>query len=337
MKNEFITLLEKFLQKQAGTEETERLIELFNQPGILRIFSELYREKWDNAEFHTDSEVEKRIWSRLNNEIQAKPIPVVKPWWKKYSRIAAAILIPALMAGLTYYYMGSRLQDDSKAMRVHVEMGQKANMTLPDGTQVWLNSAGSLSYDNSYNKKDRTVHLQGEAFFEVSKDKKRPFKVIVNEITVEALGTSFDVKGYPEDNRISTTLIEGKIKVSNDKESYALYPNEKIVFNKQLHSFTKTTLMDAEKSGSWRNNELAFDQENLEEIAKVLERMYNTKIIFASEDLKKIHFSGKVKNSNLESVLQLVSFVSPIQYSFKDSVIVIRENLKEKHLYKKYN
>ncbi len=337
MKNEFVILLEKFLQKQANMEETERLIELFNQPETLRIFSDLYKEKWNDADFHADTEIEKRIWARLESEIQTQPLPVRESWWKKYSHIAAAILIPVLMAGLAYFYVESRSQGDSNNMYVNVEMGQKANMTLPDGTQVWLNSAGSLSYGNSYNKKDRVVHLEGEAFFEVSKDKKRPFKVIVDGITVEALGTSFNVKAYPEDNQIITTLIEGSVMVSDEKESSILQPNEKLVFNKQIHSFSKTTLMDAERSGSWRNNELAFEKETLEEIAKTLERMYNTKIVFASDELKKIHFSGKVKNNNLESVLQLVSFVSPILYSIEDSTIVIRENLNEKHLYKKHN
>ena len=337
MKNEFIILLEKFFQKQAGSEETERLMELFNQPETLQVLSELYKEKWNDVSFHADTEIEKRIWARLEKEMQTQAILTVEPRWKKYTRIAATILIPVLMAGLAYYYTESSSYKNSKDMYINVEMGQKANMTLPDGTQVWLNSAGSLSYSNSYNKKDRVVYLQGEAFFEVSKDKKRPFKVMVNELTVEVLGTSFNVKAYPEDDQISTTLIEGHLKVSDNKESCILYPNEKIIFNKQSHSFTKTTLMDAERSCSWKNNELAFEQEPLEEIAKILERMYNIKIIFTSEDLKKIRFSGKVKNNNLESVLQLVSLTSPIQYSIKDSVIVIEENLNEKYLYQKYN
>jgi ferric-dicitrate binding protein FerR (iron transport regulator) len=334
MQNEFVILLEKFFQKQAAAEDTERLIALFNQPETLRIFSKLYREKWNNADFHADTEAERRIWARLESIIKTSAVPVGERWWKKYAHVAAAaILIPMFTVGL-WLAINPYSQGNSQNMCINVDMGQKANMTLPDGTQVWLNSASTLSYSNSYNKKDRTIYLQGEAFFKVSKDEKRPFKVMADEVTIEALGTSFNVKAYLEDNQISTTLIEGNVQVSDDKEVYILHPNEKIMFSKQSHLFAKTTLMDAERSSSWRNNELAFEQETLEEIAKALERMYNAKIIFASEDLKKIRFSGKVKNNNLESTLQLISLVSPILHSVENSTVIIKENPKEMHLYK---
>jgi ferric-dicitrate binding protein FerR (iron transport regulator) len=208
-----------------------------------------------------------------------------------------------------------------------VDIGQKAGVQLPDGTQIWLNSASSLTYDTEYNQKDRIVYLQGEAYFEVSSDKEKPFIVKTDDVSVEALGTSFNVKAYPDDDYVTATLIEGSVKVSSPFQSDLLKPNEKLAFSKNKQQFTKTVLLDAERNISWKNNYLAFEQENLEDIAKVLERMYNVQIQFTSEKLKHIRFSGTITNNNLESVLQLIMLVSPIRYSIeKDSVIIIKES-----------
>jgi len=207
-----------------------------------------------------------------------------------------------------------------------VETGQKANVRLPDGTFVWLNSAGSLTYDHTCNKKERVVYLQGEAYFEVSKEKTRPFIVKTNDISVEALGTSFDVKAYPDDNYIAATLIEGNIRISSSTQTELLEPNEKITITKSDGQFTKTLLTDAEKNILWINHQLAFESERMEDIAKTLERMYNVSIRFTSEKLKDIRFSGTIKNNNLENVLQVIEFVSPIRYSReKDATIIIRD------------
>ncbi|MDR2816037.1 MAG: DUF4974 domain-containing protein, partial [Proteiniphilum sp.] len=227
--------------------------------------------------------------------------------------------------GLGKYYAENNSLQSGDTTAVQVEIGQKAKMQLPDGTSVWLNSSGSITYDNTYNKKDRVVYLQGEAYFEVSKDQKRPFIVKMNEISVEALGTSFNVKAYPEDNYIVATLIEGSIRISSPVQSELLAPNERITVTKSDGQFVKNILPDAKKNISWINSQLAFEQERMEDIAKMLERMYNVRICFASEKLKDIRFSGTIKNNNMENVLQLIEFVAPIRYTLeKDATITIR-------------
>jgi ferric-dicitrate binding protein FerR (iron transport regulator) len=329
MKNELYILLEKFLQKKASIEETTRLTELFHQADSKEMLFNLYEEKWESiTSVHENPEVQERIWMRLQEQLNADTaVPAKLSIWKKYARIAAAILLPFFFACLGYYYSENKFYQSTDKMLVHVERGQKADLQLPDGTQIWLNSATSLTYDKTYNQKDRVIYLQGEAYFEVKKDKTKPFIVKADEISVEAIGTSFNVKAYPEDDYITTTLIEGSVRVGNFSSSSLLAPNEKLVFSRADRQFAKKLLLDAEKHASWRNNQLAFEQERLEDIAKVLERMYNIRIKFASENLKNIRFSGKVKNNNLESILQLIAFVSPIHYSMdKDSTVIIREN-----------
>ena len=321
-------MIEKFLRRQAGAEEIIRLKELFSQAEAKDILSDFYGEEWEHASFILEKEVEERIHAELQKQIPVHSVSVKFPLWKKVMRIAASILIPVFCVGIGYYFSGNNLkQKGDNKMTVQVAIGQKANMQLPDGTLVWLNSASSLTYDNAnYNKKNRVVNLQGEAYFDVSKDKTRPFIVEANELSVEALGTKFDVKAYPEDNYILTTLLEGNVRVSSSSQSEVMNPNEKLKFTKENGLFDKSALPDVDKNVSWVNNQLAFDQERLEDIAKILERMYSIHFRFASEKLKDIRFSGTLKNNNLENVLQLITFVSPINYSLKNDTILIEQN-----------
>lgn len=240
-------------------------------------------------------------------------------------RIAASILVPVLCLGLGYFYYENKQEQNNDTTTVQVEIGQKAKIILPDGTSAWLNSASLLTYDDSYNKKERVVYLEGEAYFDVHKDKDRAFVVKANDVSIEALGTCFNVKAYPDDNYVAATLIEGSIRVNSPFQSEILTPSEKLVFTKNEKLFYRSILSDAEKNYSWINNKLAFEQERLEDITRTLERMYNVRVIFASEELKNIRFSGTIKNNNLESVLQLITFVSPVRYALEnDSTVIIR-------------
>ena len=324
MRNELISLIEKFFRKQASDEEIIRLKELFSQTETEDMLSGYYAKKWEEATFSPVEEAEERIWTKLQEQTQTqtKPASGRLPFWKKYLRIAASILVPLICIGLGYYFSENKSKQVDNKTTVQVEVGQKANIQLPDGTHVWLNSAGLLTYDNTYNQKERIVYLQGEAYFEVNKDKTRPFIVKANDISVEALGTNFDVKAYPNDNYVTAILLKGSIRVSSPSQSEVLKPNEKLTFTKSAGQFTKSVLMDADKNVSWINNQLAFEQERLEDIAKVLERMYSIQIRFTSENLKDIRFSGTIKNTNLENVLQLVTLVSPVRYSLENDTII---------------
>ena len=327
MKNELILLIEKFFRRKISADELNRLKELFTQAETEEALSGFYEEKWKSATDSAEKEAEERIWTNLQEQIQAKSAPTKLPIWKKGLRIAASFLIPVFCTGLGYYFSSNQSnQSDNNKLTVQVAVGQKANMQLPDSTHVWLNSASLLTYDNAaYNKKERVVYLEGEAYFEVSKDKSRPFIVKADDISVEALGTSFNVKAYPDDDYVTATLIDGSIQVSSPSQSEVLAANEKLTVIKNSGTFTKSVLLDVDKNISWINSQLAFEQERLEDVAKVLERMYSVQICFASEPLKDIRFSGTIKNNNLENVLQLITFVSPIRYSLEnDTTIIIR-------------
>jgi transmembrane sensor len=320
---DYTLLLDKFLKKEATVEEIRQLNEWFFHPDAMETLSVFFAAKWESATVKMDAAIQDEMLHNLLSKVKEQT--PYKKRWHAVLKYAAAILLPVVLGIGSYFLFGKTAVSDNKEMIVRVENGQKANLQLPDGTRVWLNSGSSIRYNKSYNQRDRIIALDGEAYFEVAKDKQRPFIVKANSLSVRAVGTIFDVKAYANDNTITTTLIEGKVNVYDDRSTSQLLPNQKITFHKRNHTFDKTQVYDAEIAGLWKNNQLAFDAESLEEIAKVLERMYNIQVMFDSESIKQMRFSGKIKNNSLESVLQLISLTAPIHYNVRDSIVTLKQ------------
>lgn len=208
---------------------------------------------------------------------------------------------------------------------VSAEKGQRSNVVLPDGTKVWLNSDTEIKYSGEYGKKDRQISLSGEAYFEVAKDPKHRFIVQAGEMQVEALGTAFNVKAYEEDDELTASLFEGKVKTSVAGQTLLLDPDQSVSYNRIKHSFVKLN-GNTNYDRMWRNQELVFRGESLEEVAIMLDRLYNVKVEFQTDDIKHYRFSGVIKNNSLENVFELISLTAPIRYEKRDSIIWLSRN-----------
>ena len=238
----------------------------------------------------------------------------------------AAVACIILAVGSGAYYTGvSRTADDTnKEVTMSVSNGQKADIVLADGTKVYINSDSRIVYSNSYNKKTRVVSLEGEAYFEVAKDKEKPFIVKANGINVQALGTSFNIRAHKDDKSVAVILISGKVKVDDGRYETYMKPNERLVCNLANGQFEKSELHPNANYLLWRSNELAFYGESFEEICTMLTRMYNCKFIFNNEKAKQYTYHGIIKNSSLNNVLEYISQAGGINYKIKpDNTIVI--------------
>lgn len=251
---------------------------------------------------------------------------------ERWLRIAAMFVLPLLTAAGVYIYMS---QAEAEApLIVSVERGQKACITLPDGSKAWLNSRSKLTYNPDYNKKKRLLQLDGEAYFEVAHNPDKPFIVQSHDICVEALGTAFGVKAYDEDNLISSILMHGKVKVTTPDRLSVLRPNERILYDKITRKTTQAAVTNAVDFTGWIHNELRFENESLGEIAKNIQRIYNVEIIFASERLKNLRYTGTVNNNSLENVLNIITLTSPISFKTDKQRVTLYEN---RSLMKHYN
>ena len=228
---------------------------------------------------------------------------------------------------------------------VVTKRGSKSSIKLPDGTIVRLNTDSRLTYLNFTAGKNREVTLIGEAYFDVAHDSSRPFIIHTGKINIKVLGTSFNVRNYPQDKELETSLIKGKIEVSLDsrpEDIIILKPTEKLIIAKEqdeLSAATKVTNSIDNKvvltsitylrhdslvaETSWLNDKMVFVNQPLDKIAIELERKYAITVSFKDEKVKKYRYTGVFENVSLEKVFQLIKYSKNINYKIDDKNIVI--------------
>ena len=328
MDQQITALFRKYLSNSATSDEMKELDEWIASNEDLNDWLE---NQVDDSSAEMDAEKQADILAKIHEKIavQSKQ-KFVLPGWAK---TVAAVALIVLMAVSAAIYFRSNQPNMIQYAEIGALRGQKASVTLPDGTKITLNSESTLKYSTNYNQSDRAVELVGEAYFEVAKNKKIPFVVKAGKLEIEAKGTAFNIKAYPTDNSISTTLTEGKIEVKTPVDVLSMIPNERMEYNNADQTFRKLTLTDAEGSIGWLNDELSFENATLAEVVANFSRIYNIDIQFASESIKEQRFTGKINNNSLLSVLRIISLTSPIRFEQKDSVVILYEVPSEKKLF----
>jgi ferric-dicitrate binding protein FerR (iron transport regulator) len=277
-----------------------------------------------NLKFYSDL---KQIWFS-NNETGANQDPKVEAAFLSFKRryldtepkvrvfrfrntlkYAAILLLFLALPGVFLLGRFSHT-DEPTSTTVTCAFGDKSTVTLPDGSLVYLNSGSTLTFDNDFKGEFRRVYLEGEAYFSVAKNRDIPFIVRAAEIKVEVLGTEFNIKAYPEENDISTTLAEGSIRISSSKEETLMKPNQRIVFSKQDKKMSLTNLSDISSETGWKEGRLVFRNESLEDLEVKLERWFDVDVEFADEAVKKRKFTGILER---ESILETISYFTYTQ------------------------
>lgn len=323
-------LIANLLTDASSTSERTELAKWINSEDAERNS----KEAWENATKEIDSSLKKEIWNDIQLKIKdaaSQPAPtksVIRH--KSYSiipRIAASIAVILCSAFASYllydHFTGHEDKMENNIYTFEVEPGQKGSMRLADGTVVHLNSASKISFTGDYNSEERVVTLDGEAYFEVAKNPDKRFVVTCNGVDIEALGTEFNVKAYPADSIITTTLAKGKVKVFNNEQSVTLLPNGVATYHMNQQIIQSSTVDDISVANYWRTGQLVFDAEPLSAIAQTMERMYNVKIRIDDTQLKNMKFTGTIQNNSLNNVLYIMSLSYPLTYTMTDSVITV--------------
>lgn len=226
----------------------------------------------------------------LVDEIRSKSR--IKIIFKEFLKIAAIITIAIL--GTTYWI--SNKEDNNIAMQtIKVPAGQRLNIILPDGTAVWLNAQTTIKYPVSFNRKERLVEIDGQAYFDVAPNKDVPFIVSTEEGRVQALGTKFDVLAYSADNTFETMLLEGSVKIdlkNNPKQSVILKPNDKAYYQNDM---LVTENVQDKSEYEWRNGLLSFRNKKFEDIMKTFEKTYDIKIVIDNPNIENKEMTAKFR------------------------------------------
>lgn len=217
----------------------------------------------------------------------------------------AAIVILLLSLPVTYFLGRNGSQATESFATITCAFGDKSTVTLPDGSLAYLNSGSKLTFNNDFQNECRMVYLEGEAYFSVKKNKKIPFKVKAAEIEIEVFGTEFNLKAYPDENTISTTLAKGCIQIKSEFQQSIMEPNQKIVFTRTDNKMRLFELENITPETEWREGRMVFRNESLEEMELKLERWFDVDIIFADKEVKKRRFTGALER---ESILEAISY-----------------------------
>ncbi len=221
-------------------------------------------------------------------------------------------------------YTSAAANDTLVYNTINVPYGKRFDLTLSDGTNIHLNSGTSLKYPVRFIKSEnRQVFLNGEAYFEVTKDAKHPFVVSSNDMNVKVLGTKFNVSSYKEDAKTYTVLVEGSVAASAktpDNEEVILKPGNRAYFENQ---HIKTEAVAIKKYIAWVSGELMFIDDSFGVIANKLERKYNVTIINNYEELDDIVITATFKNENIDQVLKTFQTYKAFNYTVNNRVITI--------------
>lgn len=235
----------------------------------------------------------------LYNPLPEKKISILNILYNKsveWLKIAIAVIFTLL---LSYFYQEHKVGLDSMAMStISVPEGQRTNITLPDGTNAWLNARTTIQYPVSFNRRERFVILKGEAYFDVKRNESKPFVVRTDAYNIEVLGTKFNVNAYPGTEKFETTLMHGSVKVilkTDSLQTVILAPDHKLSLEKGRLIMTKVEDYNPYR---WKEGLICFSDESFPNIMKDFEKYYGVKIVIENENVLQSNFTGKFRQSD---------------------------------------
>jgi len=325
-----LELLARFLQSDCTPEEHRRVDQwLFRSEKNRRHLQKLERE-WTylrEEPISLDGTVRQRVWRGVRHRIAPSASVRLLTLRKLWIGAAAVAAVALLMGGFAAYFVQqSRFMamTNGQLASVSTGMGQKSELTLPDGTRVWLNGGTKLSYPQSFNHGNRTVNLDGEAFFDVAEKADLPFIVRTDGLDVVVRGTAFDVSSYGDDGFVEVSLLRGKVDVY-DRQGVLLgklSPRDVLRYDKAERVHTSIRDSDTDLASAWTEEELIFEDEPFGIVAKKLERWYGVNIQW--KDMAEKRYTFKVKTESLQEVLQLLHRITPIDYAIEGKKVKIK-------------
>lgn len=289
-------------------------------------------------------------YNSLKNLLESLNLQQVQGRYIRYSFLQsfwfkAACVI--LLIIISFVVGKQHLPNEQKNLytQIIVPIGEKAQIRLPDNTQVWINSGSSLKYPVNYGTESREVFLEGEAYFDVTKQNGKLFIVNTKDVRIKVLGTAFNVKSYGLEKTVETTVVRGLVQVesiSSVSGAVLVNPNEKATYIKVLKQLAVTSTskpnqmvekqvrpiqiskINPETVISWKDQHLIFTDEMFRDMIVKMERWYNIKIEINDTSLLSERYNGKfVHNENIYQVLEAIKLTTPINYKIENDVVTI--------------
>lgn len=320
-------LIQKFFDNEVSTDIRQQFRYWFLRGNTTDRKEQVMEEIWESTCASADEETYrelKALHKRIDCENRTKQLPL----FSYIRQIAAILLLPLIGAFGAYYYMThySSASLEPEMVECFVPYGEKRQIILSDGSEVWVNAGSLLVYEKDFKGSTRSLFLSGEANFKVAKNPEKPFIVKTKYMHVEAVGTIFNVQSYPDSQSTTATLEEGKIKVgtkSPEGQPIFLNPNEQLVYN---HLSKKLILkkIDATKNARWKQGYMIFQGATFGEIVQTIERRFGVTVNYEIGRYRGRTFTTKFNpEEELEQILDILQKMIGFKYKVEKNVVFI--------------
>ena len=272
--------------------------------------------EWEKEWLGSESDSQADQWARMLGRIAVRQtveegqMRLDRPAPRRWGAVAAVAATLAVIAGL--FFLLPRPQA-TQLYAMEAPAGEKCRVALPDNSIVWLNSGSKLSFEDSYNRKERTVTLIGEGYFDVAPDADRPFTVRCGDVSVLVKGTRFNVSAYPEDRYVMTSVVEGHVVFSDGTAWLDLYKGQSAHYDLLAGRFSRS-LENPDDVCAWTESRFVYDNINLVELADKLSRTYAVQFHFNTPDYLDYKFNISLRNNEtLADVLSALERIIPVK------------------------
>lgn len=245
---------------------------------------------------------------------------------KKISNIlfkSVAILIPFVFIVSITIYLSTQvgLFGNNDYAEIYVPKGETMRILFQDGSEAYINSDSKISYPEKFGLRNRKIMLEGEAYFNVSSNKNRPFIVETDKTTITVLGTSFNINAYSNDSIVEVVLDEGEVVFGVDERNYAILPGQKATYNKVDRLTSIANLEKSLKESMWRENVLHFSNTPLYEVVKTLNRRYDIRFVIENSAALEYTYTLTSKQTTIENILLELQKITPVKFVLTDSIV----------------
>lgn len=305
----FKIILKKYEEGTATQKEIER-VESF--------FDEMQKGGKNPADFKYNLSLKNKIYKRIEKNKKPK---IIWRW-----AIAASIVF---LLGFNFYSVSNNKgilffgnQNKTAQVLKVTHLNEQVKVYLPDGSLVVLNGDSSIEYPKNFNDTIRLVKLKGEAFFDVTKNPKKPFVIESGKITTKVLGTSFNIRETK--NTTEVVVNTGLVNVTSKQESVFIKPNQKVIYKKNTNKLYKKEV-NAEVTNLWRKEEVVLEKIKIEELVVELQKLYKIPFVFKTDNLKEEYFySLKLsKNETLDNLLERINFINEVKLIKNNNMVKI--------------
>ncbi len=337
MTEEIVLIADRFLaEKSLTNQELTRFKDWLTSPA-----TQTEVESWLSGHWAISPEIDSTAlietvfqqiqeYEKLNSARQRISLKAIV---NMYQRIAAFLLLPVLGLGI-WFGVNQYQRTSGQLTETIAPRGQKSQIVLSDGTKIWLNSDTKIKYPGVFSKSERDIYLEGEAFFEVSKNPHQPFIVHTSGVSVKVLGTKFNVRAYSDENQIETSLFEGKIdllysgtKASGVKEKYVT-PGESFVYSKTNQELVPNKFPGEEIDG-WKKNQLIFKDDTFNNLVRKVERWYDVKVLYNEKLFSDRRLTVELyEGERLDRLMEIISLTLSVDYKYEKGTVILTPKTK---------